>query len=54
MFEPNYRIVLDDDYGFPGECGFFQLKCNGFEYGLIYSKEAEEAIGLDWLYGVFV
>ncbi len=49
MFEINYKIInnpdLDDYYG---QQGFFQITCNGYSYGEIYSKY-EEYMDLEYL-----
>lgn len=41
MFELNYRIVQSEYDDFLGQHGFFQIKCNGYDYGEIYPKEIE-------------
>ena len=39
MFKINYRIIANDYDDFIGQNGFFQIKCNGYDYGEIYPKE---------------
>ena len=50
-FKLEYRIVLCDD-DFNGQNGFFQIKCNNYNYGEIYPKELETVMDkvslFDW------
>lgn len=52
MFELEYRIVLSDDDDFQGQNGFFQIKCNNYNYGEMYPKELEDVMDtvslFDW------
>ena len=44
MFELVYRIVHSDYDEFVGQNGFFQIKCNDYNYGEMYPKELEEVM----------
>jgi len=52
MFELDYRIVHSEYDDFAGQNGFLQIKCNGFTYGDMYSRDIEtvmEKVSLyDW------
>lgn len=41
MFEINYRLVYSAHDDFAGQNGFFQIKCNGHNYGEMYPREIE-------------
>ena len=53
MFKINYRIIANDYDDFIGQNGFFQIKCNGYDYGEIYPKEIEEVMEKTSLYDWF-
>lgn len=54
MFELNYRIVENEYDDFKGQHGFFQIKCNGNNYGEIYPREIEAVMDKVSLYDWFV
>ena len=53
MFELHYRIVQEEHDEFVGQNGFFQIKCNGFKYGEVYSKELEPIVDKVSVYNWF-
>ena len=53
MFKINYRIVHSRYDDFIGQHGFFQIICNGNEYGEMYSKEIETIMDKVSLYDWF-
>lgn len=53
MFELDYRIVHSEYDDFVGQHGFFQIKCNGYIYGEMYSREIEEVMDKVSLYDWF-
>ena len=53
MFKINYRIVANEYDDFIGQNGFFQINCNGYDYGEIYPKEIEEVMEKTSLYDWF-
>ena len=53
MFELDYRIVQTQYDDFVGQHGFFQIKCNGYNYGEMYPKEIESVMDKVSLYDWF-
>lgn len=53
MFELDYRIVKSEYDDFVGQNGFFQIRCNGFCYGEIYSREIEAVMDKVSIYDWF-
>lgn len=44
MFNIDYRIVYSEYDEYIGQNGFLQIKCNGYAYGEMYSKELERFV----------
>lgn len=53
MFELDYRIVCSEYDDFVGQHGFFQIRCNGYNYGEMYPKEIEAVMDKVSLYDWF-
>lgn len=53
MFELNYRIVHSEYDDFPGQHGFLQIKCDGYDYGEMYPREIEAIMDKVSLYDWF-